>query len=60
MSKRVFFQNLFIYLLPILLIVKNAGPIEIIRKAGHMIQEDAGEEVANRILEWIRAEDLVA
>ncbi len=39
-------------------IFKNAGSIEIIQKAGHMIQEDAGEEVAKRILEWIRAEDL--
>ena len=35
-------------------VFKNAGPIEMIKKAGHMIQEDAGKEVGNRILEWIR------
>ena len=35
-------------------IFKNAGGIEIIKNAGHMIQEDAGEEVAKRILEWIK------
>ena len=33
---------------------KNAEPIEIIEGAGHMIQEDAGEEVAERILEWLK------
>jgi haloalkane dehalogenase len=35
-------------------IFKKAGPIELIQNAGHMIQEDAGEEVATRILEWIK------
>ena len=36
-------------------IFKNAGAIEMIKNAGHMIQEDAGEEVAKRILQWIKA-----
>ncbi len=31
---------------------KASGPV-IIKGAGHFIQEDAGEEVAGRILEWI-------
>lgn len=35
-------------------IFKNAEPVEIIKNAGHMIQEDAGGEVAYRILEWIK------
>ena len=35
-------------------IFKYAGPIEIIKNAGHMIQEDAGEEVAHLIREWIK------
>src|SRR4030042_6786814 len=35
-------------------VFKNAGPLEMIKNAGHMIQEDAGEEVGKRILEWIR------
>ncbi len=35
-------------------VFKNAGPIEMIKKAGHMIQEDAGKEVGKRILEWIK------
>jgi haloalkane dehalogenase len=35
-------------------IFKKAEPLEIIKNAGHMIQEDAGPEVAHRILEWLR------
>lgn len=36
-------------------VFKNAGSIEIIKNAGHMIQEDAGKEVGQLISEWIRA-----
>ncbi|MBI4763145.1 MAG: alpha/beta fold hydrolase [Deltaproteobacteria bacterium] len=35
-------------------VFKNAGPLEMIKNAGHMIQEDAGEKVGKQILEWIR------
>jgi len=33
-------------------IFKNVAPPETIANAGHFLQEDAGEEVAARILEW--------
>jgi haloalkane dehalogenase len=36
-------------------IFENAGAIEMIKNAGHMIQEDAGEEVAKGIFDWIKA-----
>jgi len=35
-------------------IFKNATIPEPIQNAGHFIQEDAGEEVAKRILEWMQ------
>jgi len=35
-------------------IFRNAGPKIVVEGAGHFIQEDAGEEVASRILDWIR------
>jgi haloalkane dehalogenase len=34
-------------------VFKAADPLEIVKNAGHMIQEDAGEEVARRVLDWI-------
>jgi pimeloyl-ACP methyl ester carboxylesterase len=38
-------------------IFKNAEPLEIIKNAGHMIQEDAGEEISRRILDWMKQTD---
>ena len=35
-------------------IFKNATICEPVNNAGHFIQEDAGEEVAKRILEWMQ------
>jgi len=35
-------------------ILRNVAPTVVIEGAGHFIQEDAGEEVAERILEWMR------
>ena len=37
-------------------IFKNAAPLLIIPGAGHFIQEDAGEEVADYIVRWMRSE----
>ena len=34
-------------------VFKNVAPVVTIDNAGHFIQEDAGEEVAARILEWM-------
>ena len=36
-------------------IFRNAAPTHWVAGAGHFIQEDAGEEVAVRLREWIRA-----
>jgi haloalkane dehalogenase len=36
-------------------IFRNAAPTLWIQGAGHFIQEDAGEEVATKLCEWIRA-----
>jgi len=35
-------------------IFKNVAPVVTIKNAGHFIQEDAGEEVAKRIVEWMK------
>jgi haloalkane dehalogenase len=36
-------------------IFKNVAPVVTIKGAGHFIQEDAGEEVAKRIVEWMKS-----
>ena len=36
-------------------IFKNVAPVVTIKNAGHFIQEDAGEEVAKRIVEWMKS-----
>ena len=36
-------------------IFKNIAPPVIIKGAGHFIQEDAGEEVAEEIINWMRS-----
>jgi len=35
-------------------IFRNAGPKIVVEGAGHFIQDDAGEQVASHILEWMR------
>jgi haloalkane dehalogenase len=35
-------------------LIPGALPAEMIRNAGHYVQEDAGEEVAERIVEFLR------
>jgi haloalkane dehalogenase len=39
-------------------IFKNTAPLVTIADAGHFIQEDAGEEVAERIADWMKQEGL--
>jgi haloalkane dehalogenase len=34
--------------------IPGAGPAELVANAGHFLQEDAGEEVAARIVDWLR------
>jgi haloalkane dehalogenase len=29
------------------------GRLSVVEKAGHMLQEDAGEEIAKRIVQWV-------
>jgi len=33
------------------------GRMAVVRGAGHMLQEDAGEEIAERIVEWVKQLD---
>jgi pimeloyl-ACP methyl ester carboxylesterase len=35
-------------------LIPGAGPAELVADAGHMVQEDAGEEVGERIARFLR------